>query len=101
MTGTPARCVFTDIDGRLHVSGEVDAHSAPELAEQLADRIGDDDVEVDFSAVEFMDSSGLRVVIDAHQQALAAGSRLVVHAPSTSVRKIVEISGLADHLFLD
>jgi anti-sigma B factor antagonist len=48
-----------------------------------------------------MDSSGLRVVIDAHQQALAAGSRLVVHAPSTSVRKIVEISGLADHLFLD
>jgi anti-sigma B factor antagonist len=93
--------VFTDIAARLPASGEAAAHRAPEWPEQLAARIGDDDVEVDFSAVEFMDSSGLRVVIDAHQQALAAGSRLVVHAPSTSVRKIVEISGLADHLFLD
>lgn len=93
--------MFTDVDGCLHVAGEVDAHSAPELADQLAARIGADDVDVDLSAVDFMDSSGLRVVIEAHQRALEAGSRLVVHSPSTSVRKIIEITGLSEHLFLD
>jgi anti-sigma B factor antagonist len=45
-----------------------------------------------------MDSSGLRVVIDAHQRALDAGRRLVLRHPTSAVQRLLEISGLSDHL---
>jgi anti-sigma B factor antagonist len=97
---SPSRCLFSDVDGRLHVAGELDAHSAPDLSDKLGPLLGEGDVHLDLSAVEFMDSSGLRVVVDAHQRATAAGAKLIVHDPSKSVRRIIEISGLADHLNL-
>lgn len=100
MPDSPSRCQLSDVDGRLHVAGELDAHSAPELSAKLATLLGEGDVHLDLSAVEFMDSSGLRVVVDAHQRANAGGTKLIVHEPSKSVRRIIEISGLAEHLNL-
>ena len=101
MPDTPTRCAFSDSDGGLHVSGEIDAHSAPQLGDELARRLGADDLRVDMSEVAFMDSSGLRVLIDTHRRAEAAGGRLVLEHPSSAVSRIIEISGLADHLVVE
>jgi anti-anti-sigma factor len=45
-----------------------------------------------------MDSSGLRVIIDVHQRATDAGRTLVLRHPTAAVQRLLEISGLADHL---
>lgn len=87
------------VDGSIVVvDGEVDAHTCPDLSEALDPLPGTGDVCVDLSAVGFMDSSGLRALIGAHQSAAAADRRLVITKPSAAVRRLIEISGLSDHL---
>jgi anti-sigma B factor antagonist len=85
-----------DVDGALVLTGEIDSYTAPELSERLA---GDPPIEVlDLAGVTFIDSSGLRVLVEVHQQRVAAGSRLQLRSPSAAVQRLLEISGLAGHL---
>ena len=51
--------------------------------------------------VTFMDSSGLRVLIDLQQRAEAAPRRLILRAPSQSVTRLLEVSGLSDHFSIE
>ena len=66
MSTEDARLDLTlDVDGALVLSGEIDSYTAPDLADRLA---GDPPVEVvDLSAVTFIDSSGLRTLVEAHR----------------------------------
>jgi anti-anti-sigma factor len=99
MSDTAARLDISATSGGLALAGELDAHTAPLLAEHLAQLpAGDGNIVLDIEKVEFMDSSGLRVVIDAHQRSLDAGRRLVLRHPTSAVQRLLEISGLSDHL---
>lgn len=99
MSDTAARLDISASTEGLDLAGELDAHTAPLLAERLAELpAGDGDVVLDIEKVEFMDSSGLRVVIDVHQRALDVDRRLVLRHPSAAVQRLLEISGLSDHL---
>jgi anti-sigma B factor antagonist len=99
MSDTGVRLEITPIEGGLVLVGEIDAHTAPELAARLDPLPGNStDLVVDVAGIEFIDSSGLRVLIEAHQRANAAGRRLVIRRPSVSVRRLFEISGLSGHL---
>lgn len=80
----------------LHAAGEIDAHTAPTLAAAI-DAAGPD-VDLDLSAVEFVDSSGLRVLIDAHQRLADAGGGLRLTGVSEPVRRLLEISGVSEYL---
>ena len=95
----PNRLVITEIDPHcVALQGEIDAHSAPTVADRFANLpAGEDDIVVTMAEVTFMDSSGLRVLIDLQQRAGAAGRRLVLESPSQSVTRLLEVSGLADH----
>jgi anti-sigma B factor antagonist len=77
-------------------SGEIDAHTAPALADAIS--AAGSDVRLDLAAVEFVDSSGLRVLIDAHQRLAADGGGLHIVAISEPVRRLVEISGVDTYL---
>ena len=80
----------------LVLSGEIDSYTATELAERLA---GDPPVDVlDLAAVTFIDSSGLRVLVEAHQAPHRAGHAARAASPSAPVQRLLEISGLAGHL---
>jgi anti-sigma B factor antagonist len=95
-TEDPRLELSIDTEGTLVLQGEIDSYTAPDLAEQLA---ADPPVEViDVAGVTFIDSSGLRAIVEAHQARAAAGSRLVLRAPSAAVQRLLEISGLAGHL---
>jgi anti-sigma B factor antagonist len=83
----------------LIASGEIDAHTAPALAAAI-DAAGID-VALDLAAVEFVDSSGLRVLIDAHQRLADAGGGLRLTALSEPVRRLLEISGVLGYLGVD
>lgn len=99
MTDANPRLSITVDRSRLVLVGEIDAHTAPELAEHLDPLPGDgDDVTLDVEGVDFIDSSGLRLIVEAHQRADAVERRLVVRRPSAAVTRLFEISGLAPHL---
>lgn len=98
---------MSDLDARLSVVanpsgwtvvGEIDAFSAPSLAAAFAELPDVARIVADFSGVTFMDSSGLRVLVDAVTAATDAGKALVIANPQSAIRRVVEISGLGDHL---
>ena len=83
-------------DGGLTLAGEIDAHTAPALAAAIDGLDGD--VVLDLAGVDFVDSSGLRVLIDAHQSVDQRGDALSLENPSTAVRRLLEISGVDEYL---
>ena len=92
----------TESDGRVvvAVTGEVDVHTAPELRTELQRILGEGSSEltVDLEGVEFIDSTGLGVLLGAHRQASEAGGRLQVRTTSERTLKLLRISGLLDKL---
>ena len=80
-----------DDDG-LAVRGEIDADTAPLLRTALAARSGD--LVIDMAETDFIDSSGLRVLIEFHQVAEERGDRMTIVDPSTAVQRVLELSAL-------
>ena len=84
----------------IALTGELDPHTAPLLQgaiDQLLDG-GSTDLVLDLRALGFVDSSGLRVLISAQSQLAGQGGTLTLHAPSETVRRLLEITGLIDHI---
>ena len=102
MSDVPARLTAIELDpSTIALEGEIDAHTAPDLAARYVELSpGDGDIVIDMSKVDFMDSSGLRVIIELHQRAEQASRRLVLRAPSHSVARLIEVSGLNGHLHI-
>jgi anti-sigma B factor antagonist len=80
----------------IAVRGEIDLASAPSLSEAIAELIqrGYRDVALDLGAVEFMDSSGIKVLVEMRQRLQDAGGQLVIQAVSTPVRRVLAVTGL-------
>jgi len=79
------------------LSGELDAHTATSLTEAMSVLpIGE--VIVNIAEVSFVDSSGLRVLLDATNRAKAGGGDLVIASPQASIQRLFEISGLGQHI---
>ena len=77
--------------------GELDMASAPELEHAISPRLESGGwVLLDLRALDFIDSSGLRVVVGAHRAAEERGGRFtcVRGAPGSTVHRIVEIAGI-------
>jgi anti-anti-sigma factor len=92
-----------DVEGRAHLTlrGELDLATAPELEQLVNQRIdGSQEVVVDLRGLEFMDSSGIRVLVAAHARAGRAGTRVFIvrPTPGSAVAKIVEVAGLEREL---
>jgi anti-sigma B factor antagonist len=81
----------------LAVGGEIDVHTAPQLrgaVTELLDR-GVAALVVDLEAVQFLDSTGLGVLVEAHQAVSEAGGTLDVVCSSERLLKVFTITGLA------
>jgi anti-anti-sigma factor len=73
--------------------GELDLVGAPALAAALPED-GDGAVIVDMAGVGFMDSSGLRALLEARQASLEAGRAFAISRPSDAVRRVLELVDL-------
>jgi anti-sigma B factor antagonist len=82
----------------ISVSGDVDAFAAPVLKEQLFSCIdgGADRVVIDMSGSEFIDSTGLGVLVAGLKR--ARGRELSVVSDDASLRRVFRIVGL-DRVF--
>ena len=84
----------------IYLDGELDPHTAPLLQQEL-DRLvgqGTTTIVLDMGALRFIDSSGLRVVISAHRSLRDADGSLALRSPSETARRLLEITGLTDHI---
>lgn len=90
-------------EATLTLTGELDPHTAPMLADELDSLTGEGvrSVILVLSELGFVDSSGLRVVIAADRDLTELGGRLVLRSPSETVRRLLDITGLLDHLTTD
>jgi anti-sigma B factor antagonist len=82
------------------VRGEIDAHTAPTLAAAMTE-LPSGVVTVDVAGVSFMDSSGLRVLLEAATRAREGSGDLVIVHSTPGIARLVEISGLGGQLRLD
>jgi anti-anti-sigma factor len=80
---------------------ELDPDTVGELAERLAEAAQDDDVVVDFGAVTFCDSSGIRELVIAYRRQREGGGSLQVVNISDVVRRTFDIAGVSDRFLLD
>ncbi len=86
------------VSGRvvLEIGGEVDVYTAPRLRELLVDAVGAGDahIVVDLVKVDFLDSTGLGVLVGAHRRLKAGGGSLRLVCPHERLLKIFRITGL-------
>ncbi len=83
----------------LRLFGDVDAAGVDSLVSHLDPLPGaGSDIIIDLSDVAFIDSSGFRALIEAHQRAERVGRRLVMVDPSPAIRRLFDISGLVPYL---
>ena len=85
-----------DGGGVITLIGELDLDSAALLRDALieAGGPGSGSVTLEMSAVTFIDSSGLRVLVGVHNE----GQPLTILSPSRQVRRLLEITAM-DELF--
>jgi anti-sigma B factor antagonist len=76
------------------ISGEIDIATSRAMGDALEASPGPAHLEVDMSAVTFMDASGIRVLLAARQRAVDGGGSLTLRAPSPAVRRVAGILGL-------
>ena len=82
-------------DRIVAAQGELDLHTAPRLAAALAPHVDAGEwVIADLTAVTFMDSSGIAVVVHALASARASGAQLALVGPQPRVRKVLAITGV-------
>jgi anti-sigma B factor antagonist len=83
--------------------GEVDPHTAPLLAEALDAVIdaGATVVRIDGTRLDFIDSSGLRVLVDAHRRLGGESTALVLTHVSPTLRRLLEVTGLDEHVTVE
>lgn len=83
----------------LHVFGELDLATAPRLSAAAKEALGDDASEIvfDLGGLDFMDSSGLRVLLEVANQV----ERVRVRNASDSARRVIESTGVDSVLNLE
>ncbi|MTD44383.1 anti-sigma factor antagonist [Conexibacter sp. W3-3-2] len=82
------------------VRGEIDLATAPEVQQALGARQdGEIALVLDLLGTSFLDSSGIRVLVEAHRHGAAQGVPFRV-AGSRPVRELLETTGVAAHLEL-
>lgn len=79
----------------IKIEGELDLAVAGQLDEILAKAIADcSRILVGLERCDFIDSSGIAVILRAHNRMESDGNRLAVYAPTDQVLRVLSMTGL-------
>lgn len=81
----------------VYIQGELDHHSAKEIRSRIDGEIlrrEPNFLELDFSAVTFMDSSGIGLVMGRYKIMSERGGKVVILNPTPPIKKVMLISGI-------
>lgn len=86
--------IIRPIEGGFGLEGELDLATADDLLVVLREHPADERLTLDFSCVTFMDSSGLRALLQAIKMRSSGdeGPEIVVLAPTPPVMRVLDIS---------
>ena len=85
----------------LKITDMLDTETAPELEAVIdSELVGIQDLTLDFEALEYVSSAGLRVILKAQKMMNAAGKMKVVHV-NESIMEIFEITGFTSILTIE
>lgn len=80
-------------------NGEIDLETVDAVRREFASACAEArNITLDLRAVSFMDSSGLRVLIESQRDADAAGLTFAIVRGPASVQRLLELSGITDRL---
>lgn len=90
----------TSTDGTkstIGLVGDLDFHTARRLREKLLElhAEGVTDVVLDLAELEFIDSSGLSVLVAGLKRFRSSGGDLTLKSVSSQTRRVLEVSGLS------
>lgn len=80
----------------VRVRGEVDLESSPELWADLQRYITrDQTLRIDLAGVDYMDSTGVAVLVRALKQSQQIGSQITLACPSPRVKAVLDLARLS------
>lgn len=78
----------------VKVSGRLDTNTSPDLESELK-LDGVNDITFDFSALEYISSAGLRVLMTVQKAMMACDGKMTVAHPNDTVKGVFDITGLS------
>ena len=79
------------------VTGDIDQHNASSIREQIDVKISHENIAkviFDFTHLDFMDSSGIGIIIGRYKLMSAIGGRVCIVPSKPTVIKLLELSGI-------
>ena len=89
-----------EVEGRnllVELCSEIDHHQVTAIANEInhyMQRTLSKNIIFDFRKLNFMDSSGIGVIIGRYKTAKILGGEMVIFSPTDAVRRIIEMSGI-------
>ncbi len=83
-------------DGSIVVAGEIDMAGGPVLDAAITPRENDQPLVIDLAQVSFIDSSGLRSLLEASRRAHTRGTVVQLRHIGPEVARLLEITGTTD-----
>ena len=85
----------------IALEGRLDTTTAPELEQALKESMdGANELTMDFAALDYISSAGLRVLLSAHKTMMKKGGMKVVNA-NEMVKEVFDVTGFADILDIE
>lgn len=87
----------------LALSGRLDTVTQAELAAELEKvfAAGKADLVFDLTALEYISSAGLRVLLSAQKKVKALGAKMKIAGANATVKEIFEVTGFADIMTIE
>ena len=86
----------------VHLDGEIDMDVTEKAKEVIFPQIeAGKEVHLNLSNVQYMDSSGISVLIESHQKALEKNTKVIIKDVSKSVLKVIMMAKLEQILNLE
>lgn len=95
---TPGAFGVRTVDSVLYLSGEFDLSGISLFNEAAARLAKVDRLIVDLTELEFMDSSGLRALMNLDLRTRAEGARLTLRGPKPEVSRLLRMCGFYERL---
>ena len=81
-------------ENSMRLVGELDISTVEDAARALAAAASLTNISLDLSELTFIDSSGVRLLLNLIRDQRSKGGDLVLHAPTQTVRHVFDILGL-------
>lgn len=84
----------------FNVAGRLDTTTSPDFEKEIKDSVTDNisEVNIDMKELEYISSSGLRVLLSLHKMMMAKNGSLLILNPNEIVLEVFEVTGFSDIL---